>query len=81
MSSNEGGIPDIIQHGVNGYTVECKESAPLAEALAQLITHPTLRHEMGAAGYARYQELYTLEAFERQFVSCLVSDEQRSCGL
>ena len=76
VSSNEGGIPDIIQHGVNGYTVERKESAPLAEALAQLITHPTLRHEMGAAGYARYQELYTLEAFERQFVSCLVSCEQ-----
>ena len=76
VSTTEGAVPDLIQHGVNGYTVERKESAPLAEALAQLITHPTLRHEMGAAGYARYQELYTLEAFERQFVSCLVSCER-----
>ena len=76
VSTNEGGIPDIIQHGVNGYTVEREEAAPLAEALAQLITHPTLRHEMGTAGYARYKELYTLEAFERQFVSCLVSCER-----
>ena len=76
VSTTEGAVPDLIQHGVNGYTVERKEAAPLAEALAQLITHPSLRHEMGAAGYARYKELYTLEAFERQFVSCLVSCER-----
>ena len=76
VSTTEGAVPDLVQHGVNGYTVERKEAAPLAEALAQLITHPTLRHEMGAAGYARYKELYTLEAFERQFVSCLVSCER-----
>ena len=76
VSTTEGAVPDLIQHGVNGYTVERKEAAPLAEALAQLITHPTLRHEMGERGYARYKEFYTLEAFERQFVSCLVSCER-----
>ena len=71
VSSDEGGIPDIIQHGVNGYTVARKEAAPLAEALALLITNPAQRREMGEAGYARYQELYTLEAFEHRFVERL----------
>ena len=74
VSSDEGGIPDIIQHGVNGYTVARKEAAPLAEALAQLITNPAQRREMGEAGYARYQELYTLEAFEHRFVERLFND-------
>ena len=72
VSSDEGGIPDIIQHGVNGYTVARKEAAPLAEALARLITDPALRTAMGEAGYARYREQYTLEAFERRFVAQLM---------
>ena len=73
VSSDEGGIPDIIQHGVNGYAVARKEAAPLAEALEQLITDAALRREMGEKGYARYRELYTLEAFEKRFVEQLLA--------
>ena len=73
VSSDEGGIPDIIQHGVNGYAVARKEAAPLAEALEQLITDAALRREMGERGYARYRELYTLEAFEKRFVELLLA--------
>lgn len=73
VSSNEGGIPDIVQHGVNGFVVERNDVMTLANALEQLITNPALRQQMGEAGYARYKELYTLEAFERRFVKCLVA--------
>lgn len=76
VSSNEGGIPDIIEHGTNGYVVDRKEVTPLAEALAKLITDPALRTAMGERGYARYQELYTLEAFEKRFAMLI----QQSCG-
>ena len=72
VSTTEGAVPDLIQHGVNGYAVARKEAAPLAEALAQLITDPALRTAMGEAGYARYREQYTLEAFERRFVAQLM---------
>ena len=72
VSTTEGAVPDLIQHGVNGYTVARKEAAPLAEALAQLITDPALRTAMGEAGYARYREQYTLEAFECRFVAQLM---------
>ena len=75
VSSDEGGIPDIIQHGVNGYAVACKEAAPLAEALEQLITDPALRHQMGERGYQRYREEFTLEAFEKRFAMLI----QQSC--
>ena len=76
VSTDEGAVPDLVQHGVNGFVCQRQDTSSLAEALEQLITDPALRHQMGAAGYARYKELYTLEAFERQFVSCLVSCEQ-----
>ena len=76
VSSDEGGIPDIIQHGVNGFVAERKDVMALANALEQLITDPTLRRQMGEAGYARYKELYTLEAFEKCFVAQLATESR-----
>ena len=76
VSSDEGGIPDIIQHGVNGFVAERKDVTALANALEQLITNPTLRRQMGEAGYARYKELYTLEAFEKCFVAQLATESR-----
>ena len=71
VSSDEGGIPDIVQDGVNGFVCPRQDVDSLANALEQLITNPTLRHQMGEAGYQRYKELYTLEAFEKRFVELL----------
>ena len=76
VSSDEGGIPDIIQHGVNGFVAERKDVMALANALEQLITDPALRRQMGEAGYARYKELYTLEAFEKCFVAQLATESR-----
>ena len=76
VSSDEGGIPDIIQHGVNGFVAERKDVTALANALEQLITNPTLRRQMGEAGYARYKDLYTLEAFEKCFVAQLATESR-----
>ena len=71
VSTDEGAVPDIVQHGVNGFVCQRQDVDSLAEALKQLINDPVLRHQMGEAGYARYKEHYTLEAFERRFVECL----------
>ena len=76
VSSDEGGIPDIIQHGVNGFVAERKDVTVLANALERLITDPALRKQMGEAGYARYKELYTLEAFEKCFVAQLATESR-----
>ena len=71
VSSDEGGIPDIVQDGVNGFVCPRQDVDSLANALEQLITNPALRQQMGEAGYQRYKELYTLEAFEKRFVELL----------
>ena len=72
VSSNEGGIPDIIQHGVNGFVAERNDVMALANALERLITDPALRQQMGEAGYQRYREEFTLEAFEKRFAAELL---------
>ena len=71
VSTDEGAVPDIVLHGVNGFVCQRQDVDSLAEALKQLINDPVLRHQMGEAGYARYKEHYTLEAFERRLVECL----------
>jgi glycosyltransferase involved in cell wall biosynthesis len=75
VSSDEGGIPDIVKDGVNGFVCTRQNVQSLAEALEKLITNPVLRQQMGEQGYQRYQEEFTLEAFERRFVAELKGDD------
>ena len=75
VSSDEGGIPDIVKDGVNGFVCTRQNVQSLAEALEKLITDPVLRQQMGEQGYQRYQEEFTLEAFERRFVAELKGDD------
>ncbi len=68
VSTNEGGIPDIVVDGENGFVCERQNVNSLVAALERLIKDSALRTRMGEKGYARYRELYTLEAFEERFV-------------
>ena len=69
VSSDEGGIPDLVKDGVNGFVCPREDAHALADALGRLITDPALREQMGERGHQRYREEYTLKAFEQKFVS------------
>ena len=71
ISTKEGGIPDIILEGVNGFLVPQKNSKALAEKLEILIFNPELRDKMGLAGKMMYEEKFTLEIFEKRMIEIL----------
>jgi len=71
ISTNEGGIPDIVIDGVNGYLVPQQNSEALADKLEILIKNPELRLKMGFAGKKIYEEKFTLEIFEKRIVEIL----------
>ena len=71
VSSDEGGIPDVVKNGENGFVCERKDPNSLAVALEKLIKDSNLRRRMGERGYQRYKEHYTLEAFERKFIETM----------
>ncbi len=50
VSSNISAIPEVVQHGVNGYLLEPADSAGLADALQKLLYDPRLRNRMGKQG-------------------------------
>ena len=56
VASNIAGYASLIHQGVQGILVEPKDDQALAAALAQLITSPQLREEMGRRGQAIAQD-------------------------
>ena len=71
ISTNEGGIPDIIDHGNSGYTVEKNNPIDLASAIERLLKEPELRNSMGKAGRKLFEEKFTEEVFEKKMKECL----------
>ena len=71
ISTNEGGIPDIIDNGNSGYTVEKNNPMALASAIELLIKDPELCISMGKAGRKLFEEKFTEEVFEKRMKECL----------
>ncbi len=52
VSTTLSGVPELIEHGVNGLLVEPDNPPALGNALRTLITNPALREQLGTAGRA-----------------------------
>jgi glycosyltransferase involved in cell wall biosynthesis len=53
VGSTVGGIPELIEHGRNGYLVPPREPRALAAAIRHLADHPELRAEIGRRNRAQ----------------------------
>lgn len=75
ISTNEGGIPEIIVPNETGYIVPSKDATILANKIENFINDSNLCKEMGEKGFERYNQYFTLKHFEKQlieiFKSCL----------
>ncbi len=50
VSTRISGIPECIQHGLNGMLVAEKDAAALCEAMAKILSSPRLARRLGRAG-------------------------------
>ncbi len=46
-----GGVPELVEEGVNGMFVPPQNSDLLAEAMTRILDEPQMRHKMGLAGF------------------------------
>jgi glycosyltransferase involved in cell wall biosynthesis len=75
IGSNVGGIPTVIEHGVDGLLVEPGDVQDLARALESLMVDSDLRRRLGAAGLARAQVQFAepaLSAAEAELYDAVV---------
>lgn len=71
ISTNEGGIPEIIIPDQTGYLIPKQNHVLLAEKIMYLIHHKELCSTMGENGFTRYNQYFTLQKFEEHLVSIL----------
>jgi len=71
VTTNEGAIPEIVEDGVTGFIVPKRDALALANKIEYLINNPEIAQQMGAKGYEKYMNSYTLEIFEKNFVSTI----------
>jgi len=63
-----GAVPDLVEHGHNGFLVEVGDAAGLAVQLDRLLGDAALRHRMGSASRERARAHYTWPAVAGRIV-------------
>lgn len=71
VTTRVGGIPEVVEDGVNGFLVPPADPQSLAARTAQLIADPVLRKEMGARGYEKVAQDFT-DRPVKQFEALLI---------
>jgi glycosyltransferase involved in cell wall biosynthesis len=75
IGTNIGGIPEVIEDGVNGYLVNPRDPDALAEKLEILIKDKQKRERMGREGRKKFQERFDaaimIKKIERLYESLL----------
>lgn len=71
VTTDEGGIPDMVEDGVNGLICQKRNPESLAGCIAKLLEDKGLRQGMGEAGHKRLLENFTHAHFEKRFIECL----------
>jgi glycosyltransferase involved in cell wall biosynthesis len=66
-----GCVPDLVQHGRNGYVVAPGDVAALGAALQRLVEDPPLRARMGRESRAIFEEFNSYEKAYRGFAAAI----------
>lgn len=61
IASAAGGIPEVIQDGINGYLVPPENVAALAQRLQSVIDNPVILQSMGRLARERITEEYSID--------------------
>jgi glycosyltransferase involved in cell wall biosynthesis len=77
VATRVGGVPDLIEDGVNGCLVEPRDAEGLAARLARLLGDPDLARAMGQRGQARRRSEFdisnTVREIERLYESLVAA--------
>lgn len=71
VTTNIGGIPDIVTDDMNGLIVPVGDSKSLASALERLITDRDMRIQYGQAGFDTFANNFTQKHFEKRMSDIL----------
>jgi len=68
IGSRTGGIPDIIEDGVNGLLVPPGDPGALADAILSILSDPDLADRFRTAGLQTVQERFSWDSIADRFI-------------
>ena len=75
VGTDQGGIPEVIRDGIDGFVVPAKDSKALALAISKILADKELANRMGNSGETRVRKMLTWDSrialTKEVFVSCL----------
>jgi glycosyltransferase involved in cell wall biosynthesis len=77
VSTNVGGIPEVIDDGVNGLLAPSGDADALARAAEALLADPMKRRALGTAGQAKARSVFSAAAIVPQYLALY----RRVCGV
>ncbi len=66
VATNGGGVPEIVRDGETGFLVPMNDHIAMVSALSRLIENPEMAREMGAAGYKRVRNEFSIQKTARE---------------
>ena len=71
ISTDEGGIPDLLEDGVDGLIFPKRDVPALAQKICYLMDHPEERRSLGETARKKFLERFTFSTFERNMLQAL----------
>jgi glycosyltransferase involved in cell wall biosynthesis len=75
IATRRGGLPEVVQHEINGLLVEAQRPAELAGAICRIISDPLLRQRLASNARPYSIERFGRERFVGEFLSVLEAEE------
>ena len=73
IATSAGGVPELIENGVDGIVVDVSDTGKFARVLLRLADDPSERLRMGTAAAEKVRECYTSGVVIGQLVHCCAS--------
>jgi glycosyltransferase involved in cell wall biosynthesis len=67
VATGVGGVPEIVETGFNGVTIDGRDPAVLASALTRVIRDDVFRKRLGQNSRARYEERFTAQVMAASY--------------
>jgi glycosyltransferase involved in cell wall biosynthesis len=71
IASRSGGLPEVVEHGMNGFLFDVGDVPALADHLVTLVSNPSLLRSMGERARARAKEKFGRSRFLDDFLTIL----------
>ena len=71
VASNVGGIPEIIEHGEDGYLFKHDDPYELAKIIIELFSSIKLRDRIGKQGFKKYNNYFTAQIMAKEYADLM----------